>query len=155
MPEEKTPQNENMEEKKASADEILTNSKIVKEVEFGGKKYQLHRMRIGQMLKVVRILSSESQAIAKAVTENRKGKKLSEITQAEEISIIVTTLSEEKIVELFATILDEKLEIVKNNFSLADALKLLNEASELEEIDQVFFQMCQLQTKLAGRKKQK
>lgn len=129
------------ENKKPSADEVL-NPKVEATVKYGGKDYKITRLKLKQLLAIIRLVSVQSEEIRKGLIEARKKKGAT--SQLEDVMIILETLEEESVYELIGTILDEKTDAVEAGFSIADAIGVIVEALKLEDIEKIFFQVGQL-----------
>lgn len=131
-------------EKKATANEVLTRE-VKAVVGYGPDEYEIKTLKISQILKLVRIISSQAQVITDSLIRAKKDKGAT--TELEDVLIILEALDEKQVLEVISTLLEISHEEAEENFNLADVLEIINTALELEELDRIFFQVAQIQEK--------
>mgnify|MGYP001298804222 CR=1 FL=1 len=116
--------------KKASHEEVLIPIAKAK-VTYGGKEYEIYPLSVKGILKIVRIVASQfAKMNNEGVTDN-----------ASALLSMLESLDEEAIYDLVGTILNLEKEEVKTGFRTADALSVISASFELEDVQQIFFQI--------------
>lgn len=111
-----------------------------KDVSFGWKKYKLKHLGLEAIIKIADIVGEAMVSLQ----EQWAG--------ANELKYLLKNLDTEEIYELIAIILDEDIEIIKENFNMLDFIKLVKAVKEFEDFKKIFLEVSQLINELNEKK---
>lgn len=118
--------------KEATHDEVLTpRSKAT--VTYGGKEYDIYPLSVKSILRIVRIVANQFSKM--------RNLKDSLNDEASALITLLENLDEDVIYELVGIILNVENDEVMKGYKTADALSVLTASFELEDVQQIFFQI--------------
>jgi len=127
-------------EKKVTSDILLDED--VSNVKYGKKEYNLKKIKLKQLLLIIKIISKQSALIQKAFKENASNN--TESTQLDDIILLIEILEEDQIYELMSILLQIDKKTAEDDFSISGCINVLFEVMKQEDIKQIFFQIGQM-----------
>jgi len=118
--------------------DLVSETKIVK---FGNIDIELKPISASTYIKLSGFIAG---VLGELVEKATKDKNFNDKNNIEQIMILISNLSDEKIFELISIISGIALKMIRDNFKMAHALRIIRIAFEQEDIGELFFELSEL-----------